>query len=59
MKLLSSDQVAQFAREKSVRGAVVRKVQQRADDASQEQLQVLEEALSLLLDCFQAEPGES
>ena len=54
MKILSSDQVAQFAREKSVRGSVVRKVQQRADDASQEQLQVLEEALSLLLDCFQA-----
>ena len=58
-RLLGSTHIETLAREESVRGVLVRTVIQQSESADEQELQLLEEALQLLLKRFQAMDGES
>lgn len=55
--LLGSVQIESLAREKSVRGELVRLARRQAEQADAEELVLLEKALQLLLERFQAMEG--
>lgn len=57
--LLGSAHIEALAREKSVRGVLVRMVQEQAEHADREDLSLLEDALKLLLQRFQAMEGDA
>jgi hypothetical protein len=56
--LLKSDQIKALAREESVRGVIVRMALAEAEGADNDELQLLEQALQLLLTRFQTMEGE-
>lgn len=56
--LLESDQIKALAREESVRGVLVRMALEEAEGADGDELQLLEQALQLLLTRFQAVEGD-
>ncbi len=56
-RLLGSPHIAALAREESVRGVLVRSVIEQAEQADEEELQLLESALQLLLKKFQSMDG--
>lgn len=59
-RLLGSTRIKTLAREESVRGVLVRMVQEQAEHADSEEIILLEKALQLLLTRFQAmEEGDS
>ncbi len=55
--LLGSAQIETLAREESVRGVLVRTVLKQAELADEHELQLLEDALQLLLTRFQSMDG--
>jgi len=55
--LLGSVQIESLAREKSVRGVLVGLARRQAEQADAEELALLEKALQLLLERFQAMEG--
>ena len=55
--LLESDHIKALAREESVRGVLVRMTLEEAEGADNDELQLLEQALQLLLTRFQAMEG--
>ena len=57
--LLESDQIKILAREESVRGVLVRLVLEQAESADLEEVKLLEQALQLLLNRFQAMEGDA
>jgi hypothetical protein len=58
-RLLGSAHIETLAREESVRGVLVRTVIKQSEFADEQELQLLEDALQLLLKRFQAMDGES
>jgi len=56
-RLLGSTHIEALAREESVRGVLVRTVIKQAEDADADELQLLEDALQLLLERFQSMEG--
>jgi hypothetical protein len=56
--LLESDQIKILAREESVRGVLVRLVLEQAESADLDEVKLLEQALQLLLNRFQAMEGD-
>lgn len=56
--LLDSEQIKALAGEESVRGVLVRMALQEAEGADRDELELLEQALQLLLSRFQAQPGD-
>ncbi len=56
---LDSPEAAELAREKSVRGTVVRLALKKASGVDAEQKMLLEAALQELLHCFERQSGES
>jgi hypothetical protein len=58
-RLLGSAHIATLAREESVRGVLVRTVIKKSEFADEQELQLLEDALQLLLKRFQAMDGEA
>lgn len=56
---LNMDEIERLSREKTVRGEVVRTALQRMEQASQEDREVIEEALQQLLERFAGEEGAS
>jgi hypothetical protein len=58
-RLLGSAHIETLAREESVRGVLVRAVIKQSEFADEQELQLLEEALQLLLKRFQAMDGEA
>jgi hypothetical protein len=57
--LLESDQIKILAREESVRGVLVRLVLEQAESADLDEVKLLEQALQLLLNRFQAMQGDA
>ena len=57
--LLGSDQIKILAREESVRGVLVRLVLEQAESADLDEVKLLEQALQLLLNRFQAMEGDA
>ena len=57
--LLASDQIKILAREESVRGVLVRLVLKQAESADLDEVKLLEQALHLLLNRFQAMEGDA
>lgn len=57
--LLGNAQIETLAREESVRGVLVRRVLKQAELADEHELQLLEDALQLLLKRFQSMDGEA
>lgn len=57
--LLDSDQIKALAGEESVRGVLVRMTLQEAEGADRDELELLEQALELLLSRFQSLPGDA
>lgn len=57
--LLGKEHIQALAREDSVRGVLVRRVLKKAEEADTEEILLLEKALSLLLERFQAMPGDA
>ncbi|MGD9343322.1 MAG: hypothetical protein PVJ25_04750 [Desulfuromonadales bacterium] len=57
--LLESDQIKILAREESVRGVLVRLVLEEAESADLDEVKLLEQALQLLLNRFQAMEGDA
>jgi hypothetical protein len=57
-RLLGSAHIETLAREESVRGVLVRTVIKQSEFADEQELQLLEDALQLLLKRFQAMEGE-
>ncbi|MEN8686421.1 MAG: hypothetical protein AB1Z51_00670 [Desulfuromonadales bacterium] len=57
--LLESDQIKILAREESVRGVLVRLVLEQAESADLDEVKLLEQALQLLLNRFQAMEGDA
>ena len=57
--LLKSDQIKILAREESVRGVLVRLVLEQAESADLDEVKLLEQALQLLLNRFQAMEGDA
>ena len=57
--LLASDQIKILAREESVRGVLVRLVLKQAESADLDEVKLLEQALQLLLNRFQAMEGDA
>lgn len=55
--LLGDEQIEALAREESVRGVLVRRVLLQAELADEQELQLLEDALQLLLERFQSMDG--
>jgi hypothetical protein len=58
-RLLGSTQIESLGREGSVRGVLVRTVIKQSEVADEQELQLLEEALQLLLERFEAMDGEA
>jgi hypothetical protein len=58
-RLLGSAHIETLAREESVRGVLVRTVIKKSEFADEQELQLLEDALQLLLKRFQAMDGEA
>ncbi len=58
-RLLGSAHIETLAREESVRGVLVRSVIQQSEFADEQELELLEDALQLLLNRFQAMDGEA
>lgn len=58
-RLLDSDQIKALADEQSVRGILVRMALQEAEGADSEELEMLDQALQLLLTRFQSLPGDA
>jgi hypothetical protein len=58
-RLLDSDQIKALADEQSVRGVLVRMALQEAEGADRDELELLEQALELLLSRFQSLPGDA
>jgi len=58
-RLLGSAHIETLAREESVRGVLVRTVIKQSEFADEQELQLLEDALQLLLKRFQAMEGET
>jgi hypothetical protein len=58
-RLLGSAHIETLAREESVRGVLVRTVIKKSKFADEQELQLLEDALQLLLKRFQAMDGEA
>jgi hypothetical protein len=58
-RLLGSAHIETLAREESVRGVLVRSVIKQSEFADEQELQLLEDALQLLLKRFQAMEGET
>jgi hypothetical protein len=58
-RLLGSTQIESLGREESVRGVLVRTVIKQSEVADEQELQLLEEALQLLLERFEAMDGEA
>jgi hypothetical protein len=56
-RLLGSAHIETLAREESVRGVLVRAVIKQSEFADEQELQLLEDALQLLLKRFQAMDG--
>lgn len=56
-RLLGSEQIETLACEESVRGILVRNVIKQSETATDDERLLLEEALKLLLDRFQAMDG--
>jgi len=57
--LLESDEIKILAREESVRGVLVRLVLEQAESADLDEVKLLEQALQLLLNRFQAMEGDA
>jgi hypothetical protein len=57
--LLESDQIKILAHEESVRGVLVRLVLEQAESADLDEVKLLEQALQLLLNRFQAMEGDA
>ena len=57
-RLLGSAHIQVLAREESVRGVLVRTVIKQSESADEQELQLLEDALQLLLKRVQAMGGE-
>ena len=58
-RLLGSAHIEVLAREESVRGVLVRAVIKQSEFADEQELELLEDALQLLLKRFQAMNGEA
>lgn len=58
-RLLGSAHIEALAREESVRGVLVRAVIKQSEFADEQELELLEDALQLLLKRFQAMDGEA
>ncbi len=58
-RLMGSAHIEALAREESVRGVLVRTVIKHSEFADEQELQLLEDALQLLLKRFQAMDGEA
>ncbi|MFC1779530.1 hypothetical protein ACFLZU_04240 [Thermodesulfobacteriota bacterium] len=58
-RLLGSAHIEVLAREESVRGVLVRAVIKQSEFADEQELELLEDALQLLLKRFQAMDGEA
>jgi len=58
-RLLGSAHIESLGREESVRGVLVRTVIKQSEVADEQELQLLEEALQLLLERFEAMDGEA
>ena len=58
-RLLDSDQIKTLADEQSVRGVLVRMALQEAEGADRDELELLEQALELLLSRFHSLPGDA
>ena len=58
-RLMGSAHIEALAREESVRGVLVRTVIKQSEFADEQELQLLEDALQLLLKRFQAMDGEA
>lgn len=58
-RLLGSAHIEALAREESVRGVLVRSVIQQSEFADEQELELLEDALQLLLNRFKAMDGEA
>ena len=58
-RVLDSDQIKALADEESVRGVLVRMALQEAEGADRDELELLEQALELLLSRFQSLPGDT
>ena len=58
-RLLGSAHIEELAREESVRGVLVRRVIKQSEFADEQELELLEDALQLLLKRFQAMDGEA
>jgi len=58
-RLLGSAHIEALAREESVRGVLVRRVIKQSEFADEQELELLEDALQLLLKRFQAMDGEA
>lgn len=56
--LLESEQIKALVREESVRGYLVRKTLEEAENLSAEEVPCLEKALQLLLERFQSMEGQ-
>ena len=55
--LLGSSHIESLSREETVRGVLVRTVLKQAENADEHELQLLEDALQLLLQRFQSMDG--
>ena len=58
-RLLGSAHIEVLAREETVRGVLVRAVIKQSEFADEQELELLEDALQLLLKRFQAMDGEA
>ena len=58
-RLMGSAHIEALAREESVRGVLVRAVIKQSEFADEQELELLEDALQLLLKRFQAMDGEA
>ena len=58
-RLLGSAHIESLGREETVRGVLVRTVIKQSEVADEQELQLLEEALQLLLERFEAMDGEA